>query len=201
MTRILALSLAVAALSYVAADSETSVIVPFADPQPISADILGVDAQGRTTWQLHQGAFTGTWTDPQGSFPGTATLVEGADYASYTYSVAAPEGTFVLGGVCSLNAGVQICVDVVDASDAGGLVTATQTQTAVPFGLEIGAGATGAPSAGSGGSSAAPSGKPNGSSSPAASAPSSTSTGASSRTTASGIAALAGLLIASYHLV
>ncbi|KAJ6531159.1 hypothetical protein B0H19DRAFT_1082123 [Mycena capillaripes] len=206
MTRILALSLAIAALSYVAADSETTIIVPFGDPQPISADILGVDtAQGRTTWQLRQGAFTGTWTDPQGSFPGTATLVEGADYASFTYSAATPEGTFAVGGECTIKDGVEICVasqEGGDDPDSNG--TVTETDTATPFGVQIAA--TGVPAgAGAGSSSGAaagskPTGASSGSGSPSSSAPGNTPSGSASRTSASGVAAMAGLLLA-YHFV
>ncbi|KAJ7766689.1 hypothetical protein B0H16DRAFT_1522228 [Mycena metata] len=188
-----ALWLSVIALSSIAAaDSETSVIVPFADPQPISADILGVDGQGRTTWQLHQGAFTGTWTDPQGSFPGTATLVEGADYASYTYSVSDPEG-FVLGGECSIGAGVAVCVAAESGQD--GAATATETDSVTAFGLQIAA--TAVPTSPPSGSSA--SAKNSGSTS-GASPPSNTQPSSSVRTSASNICTLAGLLLAYYLL-
>ncbi|KAF7337903.1 hypothetical protein MVEN_02013500 [Mycena venus] len=150
MSRIFAVSLAVIALSsYVAADAgETTIIVPFGDPQAISADILGVDSKGRTTWQLRQGAYTGTWTDPQGSFPGTATLVEGADYASYTYAVKDGEGDFMVAGECSIGAGnVEVCVGVQSAGTEIG--TVTETDTVTPFGVQVAA--TGVPAGGSGG--------------------------------------------------
>ncbi|KAJ7154245.1 hypothetical protein C8R46DRAFT_1119135 [Mycena filopes] len=195
MARLLTLSLAALALSLVAnADSETSVIVPFGDPQPISADILGVDTKlGRTTWQLRQGAFTGTWTDPQGSFPGTATLVEGADYASYTYAVSDSEGSFAVQGECSIKDGVAICVAAESGDD--GAATATETESVTAFGLQIAATGvpTGAPQnsgSGSPAASGAASGVP---------APSSTGTQPSAALRASsvsGVGALAGLVLA-----
>ncbi|KAJ6531585.1 hypothetical protein DFH09DRAFT_137079 [Mycena vulgaris] len=197
MSRIFAFSLAALCLNYVAA--ETTLIVPFADPQPISGDVLGVDtALGRTTWALHQGAFTGTWTDPQGSFPGTATLIEGSDYASFTYVVADMEGTITAGGECSLKDGQQICVAAADG------VTVTATESATPFGIEGGstlAGAaqvTPAPS-GSGSNSGGSAIPASGSES---SAPSSTQPSASIQVCAS--ASALGVLVAlfmAYHLV
>jgi hypothetical protein len=51
--------------------SQTSLFIPGFDPQPLSADILGVDAQGRTTWAVHAGSPTDTFNDSP--FPGTGT--------------------------------------------------------------------------------------------------------------------------------
>lgn len=50
--------------------AQTSLYIPGFDPQPISADIMGVDSEGRTTWALHKGAATGT-TDDGSDFVGT----------------------------------------------------------------------------------------------------------------------------------
>ncbi|KAJ7706951.1 hypothetical protein B0H17DRAFT_1034924 [Mycena rosella] len=190
MTRILALSLLSLALHYAAAaDTETSIIVPFGDPQAISADILGVDAKlGRTTWALRQGAYTGTWTDPQGSFPGTATLVEGADYASFTYAVAPPDG-FTVGGECSLKDGLAVCVA------AGEGTTVTETDSVTAFGVEIAQTAappvpSGSGNSGAGGASGTP---PSGTGS---GAPSSTQPSSSIRIRASTLGALVGLFMA-----
>ncbi|KAJ6531580.1 hypothetical protein DFH09DRAFT_824744, partial [Mycena vulgaris] len=153
--------------------AETSLIVPLVDPQPISAEVLGVDAAlDRTTWVLHQGAFTGTWTDPQGDFPGTATLIEGSDYASLTYLLPAEGTTVALGAECSIKDSQLICVG------AEGGTTLTDTETATPFGIQGGATLAGAaqvtpaPSASgpSSGTSATPA---------SGSAPSSTPTGSS----------------------
>ncbi|KAG5335212.1 hypothetical protein J132_09646 [Termitomyces sp. J132] len=99
--------------------AQTSLYIPGFDPQPISADILGVDAQGRTTWALHQGALTDTFEE--GSFPGTATLVEGTNDVSMTY--VAPSGLFTMGTECTLSDGLAIC----SATVSGEPVTETDT--------------------------------------------------------------------------
>lgn len=99
--------------------AQTSLFIPGFDPQPISADILGVDAQGRTTWALHQGAMTGTFSE--GGIPGTATLVEGANDVSFTY--VPPDGSFTMGRECSLSGNLAIC----SATVSGQAVTETET--------------------------------------------------------------------------
>ncbi|KAK7038194.1 hypothetical protein R3P38DRAFT_2904942 [Favolaschia claudopus] len=196
MSRILAISVAAISLfSYVVADSENTIIVPFADPQAISADILGVDSKGRTTWQLRQGAYTGTWTDPQGSFPGTATLVEGADYASFTYVVKDSEGDFAVAGECTYQDGnVQICTVARSVGTEAG--TAVETDTVTPFGVQVAA--TGAPAGpGNSASASGPSGSVPSGSSPA---PTGAPPNSSVRTSASGFGVLAALLLASYFV-
>ncbi|KAG6867609.1 hypothetical protein C0993_000550 [Termitomyces sp. T159_Od127] len=114
----LTLQVALAAFTGAVA-AQTSLFIPGFDPQPISADILGVDAQGRTTWALHQGALTDTFEDP--SFPGTATLVEGANDVSFTY--VAPSDLFTAGTECTLSDSLAICSGTVD----GEPVTETDT--------------------------------------------------------------------------
>ncbi|KAF9469414.1 hypothetical protein BDZ94DRAFT_1303886 [Collybia nuda] len=99
----LSFPLALVTLFASSALAQTSLYIPGFDPQPISADILGVDAQGRTTWALHQGARTGTFDDS--GFIGTATLVEGPNDVSFTF--AAPEFTMGIG--CSLSGDVAVC--------------------------------------------------------------------------------------------
>jgi hypothetical protein len=42
------------------AAAQTALFVPGFDPQPISADIIGVGTDGRTTYLLHPGTATGT---------------------------------------------------------------------------------------------------------------------------------------------
>ncbi|KAJ7461622.1 hypothetical protein FB451DRAFT_1404853 [Mycena latifolia] len=191
MSRLLVLSFAL--VQYATADTETSLIVPFADPQAISADVLGVDAtQGRTTWALHQGAYTGTWTDPQGSFPATATLVEGADYASFTYAVpAGPDAgdvVFTLGGKCMLDRATSVAVCVA----AGEGTTVTETDSVMAFGVEITSAVTGATGACTGANANPMSGPASGGSS----APAPTQMGAAGRVRAS-FGALVDLVAAS----
>ncbi|KAF7295616.1 hypothetical protein MIND_01101700 [Mycena indigotica] len=185
MTRVFALSLAAVAVVCAVAD-ETTLVVPFVDPQAISAKVIGVDAgQARTTYELAQGAYTGTWTDPQGSFPGTATLVEGADYASFTYVVNDREGSFTAGGVCNFANGQETCVAV--EADSAGPVTVTHTDAARPFGLQI-LPATGTPAPSQSNSSPNPaksnSGGASNTNSAGGSAPSSPSPNAANRLTA-----------------
>ncbi|KAJ7073953.1 hypothetical protein C8F01DRAFT_1360700 [Mycena amicta] len=193
MNRFLSLLLVAVAVPYVAAD-ETTLVVPFVDPQAISAKVIGVDAaQGRTTYELAQGAYTGTWTDPQGSFPGTATLVEGADYASFTYVVNDPEGSFTAGGVCNLGNGQETCVAV--EADTDGPVTVTQTDSARPFGLEIAA-ATGTPAPTDSGSDSgsASGGSASNTGTGSGSAPTSAPTGGAMRLTGTAAPALGALV-------
>ncbi|KAJ7461599.1 hypothetical protein FB451DRAFT_1404831 [Mycena latifolia] len=191
MTRVLVFSLLAFWLRYAAADSEISLFVPFVAPQALSADLLGIDtALGRTTWVLRQGAHTGTWTDAQESFPGTATLVEGTDYASFTYAFSADALT--LGGECSLGAGSAVCVALGDRT------TTTVTDSATVFGVEV---ASAAPTANS--KSDTPTSTVTGTPGPASGAgsgaPSSTQSGSSVRVLASSaLGALVSLLVAYY---
>ncbi|KAG6843809.1 hypothetical protein H0H93_016956 [Arthromyces matolae] len=97
--------------------AQTSLYIPGFDPQPISADILGVDGQGRTTWAVHQGALTGTFDEV--NFPGTATLVEGGNDAYLTYA----NSEFTMGMDCNLSGGIAIC----SATVSGEPVTETDT--------------------------------------------------------------------------
>ncbi|KAF8077599.1 hypothetical protein FPV67DRAFT_1662415 [Lyophyllum atratum] len=113
--------------------AQTSLYIPGLDPQPLIADILGVDGQGRTTWALHQGALT----DPaDGGLPGTATLVEGANDVSFTY--VPPGGAFTIGRECSLSGNLAIC----SATVSGEAVTETETADRIL----VQAGTTAAPS-------------------------------------------------------
>ncbi|KAJ7811384.1 hypothetical protein B0H14DRAFT_3755139 [Mycena olivaceomarginata] len=135
---------AIALLSYVVADSETvtSILIPDQFNSlagAIHGDILGV-AQGRTTWQLRQGALTGTWVSRLASFYGTAMLVEGTDYLYYTYAVALPD-PLIDTGECSLAGDIEACVFV--KSFQGQVATRTQTGVGTPVEIQIMA--TGAP--------------------------------------------------------
>ncbi|KAG6829584.1 hypothetical protein H0H87_010825, partial [Tephrocybe sp. NHM501043] len=98
--------------------AQTSLYIPGLDPQPLIADILGIDGQGRTTWAVHQAPLTAV---EEGGLPGTATLVEGPNDASFTY--VPPGREFTLGQECALSGGLAICSGTVDDQ----LVTATET--------------------------------------------------------------------------
>jgi hypothetical protein len=53
--------------------AETSLYLPDFDPQPISADVLGVGPDGETTYLIQAGQPTGTFStfDPEQVFPAT----------------------------------------------------------------------------------------------------------------------------------
>jgi len=109
--------------------AQTSLYIPGFDPQPLSADILGTDAQGRTTWAIHAGTPTGTFIGADDVFPGTATLVEGPNDAFFTYA-----DVVSIGARCSLSGNVAAC----SATESGSLVTETETFTRI----EVQAGTT-----------------------------------------------------------
>jgi len=54
------------------AQAQTTLFLPGFDPQPLSVDVAGVDAQGRTTYILQTGALTDTNQDY--GFIGTGSL-------------------------------------------------------------------------------------------------------------------------------
>ncbi|KAJ7578464.1 hypothetical protein C8J56DRAFT_898013 [Mycena floridula] len=98
--------------------AQISLYIPGFDAQPISADVLGVDGQGRTTWALHAGAPTNS--DDQVDFVGTATLVEGPNDATLTLV----EENITIGYVCALSAGVAKCSG---PGENGAIVTETES--------------------------------------------------------------------------
>ena len=46
--------------------AETTLYIPGFDAQAITADIEGVDDQGRTTWRIGPGVLSGTYEDAPG---------------------------------------------------------------------------------------------------------------------------------------
>ncbi|KAG7092914.1 hypothetical protein E1B28_009219 [Marasmius oreades] len=102
---------------------QTSLWIPGFDEQALSADVVGVDtAQGRTTYQIQRGASTAP-TDDESGFTGTFTLVEGADYASYSY---VQDGVSLV-VACSISGSLGLC------SGSDGSTTVTETETVQPF--------------------------------------------------------------------
>ncbi|KAJ3753414.1 hypothetical protein EV360DRAFT_53512 [Lentinula raphanica] len=136
----------------------TSLYIPGFDPQPISADIVGVDSSGHTTWDLTPLQAT---DDSEVGFAGTATLVEGSDGAHVSLVDAALSLT--LGYDCTFSSGQAICSGV----DEG--ITFTETETISSFAVALGtataAGASSPTSTGS--SSSQASGSESGSAAPA----------------------------------
>ncbi|KAJ3569914.1 hypothetical protein NP233_g4746 [Leucocoprinus birnbaumii] len=129
-----------ALLQLVAAQLQTSLILPGFEPQPFSVDVLGVDSQSsRTTWAVHNGPTDATFL-PEDAFPGVATVIEGSDYVSVNYiytDTADPNGspatnTFAL--ECTITASpVGDC----SGSVFGTQVATTQT-TFTPFPVLVG---------------------------------------------------------------
>lgn len=55
--------------------STSDLYIPGFDPQPISADMIGVGSDGRTTWALHKGNPHPTDTASYADFPGTGAYI------------------------------------------------------------------------------------------------------------------------------
>jgi len=140
---------------------QISLYVPGFDPQPLSANELGVGTDGRTTWEIQAGAATGT---EEVAFPGTATLVEGSSDAVLAYNI--PALTMSVVEACSIADGIAVCTAV-----ANGATTVVETETASGFLVQGGATAVASVTSTAGSSSATATG------------PAATSSGFSTRST------------------
>ncbi|KAI0362546.1 hypothetical protein OH77DRAFT_1388589, partial [Trametes cingulata] len=148
------------------ATAQTSLYIPGFDPQAITADVEGVDAQGRTTWRIGPGVTSGTYEDPAGII-GSATLVADATEAHLVWQNGI--ASISLSEDCVIANGAAVCSGV--ASAAGTAESFVQTESAVPFEVQAGGAGAAAPT-GSATTEAAPTG------SPAGSAPAGTRSGA-----------------------
>ncbi|KAI0632826.1 hypothetical protein C8Q77DRAFT_848840 [Trametes polyzona] len=123
----------------------TTLYIPLVDPQPITADIEGVDASGHTTWRLGPGVPSGTLTQDAGSpFP-SATLVAGPTDVHFV-AVDPTEGASAqvdCGLGRTADTPLALCT-LVDSDPAiGGVVTRTIVDQDVGgFAVQVGAGAT-----------------------------------------------------------
>lgn len=50
-------------MSAIVVTAQVTLYIPGTDPEPITADVEGVDDQGRTTWRLAPGVASGTFTE------------------------------------------------------------------------------------------------------------------------------------------
>ncbi|KAJ3560663.1 hypothetical protein NP233_g10691 [Leucocoprinus birnbaumii] len=149
----LATLVAFTAFTTVSAQGTTSLHVPGFDPQPLSADVIGVDASsGQTTWAVQAG--------PGGDFPGTVTLVEGSDYASMFYVGASPETTFTMDMGCTYQNGQAICSGTQDGQALPTETAPADTPIAVVVGSTAVANAPAATGATTGASTPAPASNP-----------------------------------------
>ncbi|KAJ7175177.1 hypothetical protein C8R43DRAFT_1230632 [Mycena crocata] len=129
LLRLLVLSAVTTTYVSAAPATPVTVILPFSHPisTQIPAEVLGVDAQGRTTYAVEVDQIDRTTTKPA-----TATFVEGAGRMGYTVSQTVGSETVVFGIDCELHDGSAICSDV---DSKGQVETATfsgaNLQTAV----------------------------------------------------------------------
>ncbi|KAI0780529.1 hypothetical protein BD413DRAFT_607818 [Trametes elegans] len=127
------------------AAAQTSLYIPGFDPQAITADVEGVDAQGRTTWRIGPGVTSGTYDDAAGII-GSATLVADATEAHLVWQNSL--AGMSLSEDCAINNGVGVCTAVASVTGATEIVTAVATETAIAFEVQAGAGTGGAASSG-----------------------------------------------------
>ncbi|KAJ7030248.1 hypothetical protein C8F04DRAFT_735001 [Mycena alexandri] len=98
-----------------AAPTEVTLLVPpffNSEPAPLTATVLGVDAQGRTTYALNQDEMQGSST----LAPVTGTMVAAADYASYTLAADVPGIAITIGFDCALQNGNAFCTGLDESS-------------------------------------------------------------------------------------
>ncbi|KAI8989817.1 hypothetical protein BD414DRAFT_485265 [Trametes punicea] len=117
-----------AALNFSRAAAQTSLYIPGFDPQPITADIEGVDAQGRTTWRIGPGVTSGTF-DQDAGIEGSVTLIADATEAQIIWANAAASMT--LSESCAIANGIALCSGFAAAAGTGESFVATET--ASPF--------------------------------------------------------------------
>ncbi|KAJ7772966.1 hypothetical protein DFH07DRAFT_802063 [Mycena maculata] len=87
-----------------AVPTTVTVVAPFGG-EPLTAEILGVDSQGRTTYVLEQDELEGSSTVALI----TGTLVEASDTMSYVLSFASASDTFYIEADCALQGGNGVC--------------------------------------------------------------------------------------------
>ncbi|GJE87048.1 hypothetical protein PsYK624_031310 [Phanerochaete sordida] len=145
--------------------AQTTLYIPDTDPQPLSADVLGVGPNGETTYLLHPGVQS-TFADDDVGLPGPATLIEGPTEVKLIYND--PSGELDLNADCTIDGTNANCVAV--AVVAG--VTTTETLAETVSGFEVQGGSTIA-----GGAAPTPASGASGASGPT-SAPSAGSSGA-----------------------
>ncbi|TCD64257.1 hypothetical protein EIP91_004326 [Steccherinum ochraceum] len=127
--------------------SQASLYIPSFDPQPVSAEAIGVDASGHTTWLIAPGQPSGSLTD-EADFIGTATMVAGPNDAEIVLS----NDFEYVSESCTISNSLANCVVVATAQ--GIISTTTLQETASPFPVQVGSSAS-QPTAGSGPSSPA----------------------------------------------
>ncbi|KAI0752158.1 hypothetical protein C8Q74DRAFT_1373938 [Fomes fomentarius] len=116
---------------YAANAAVISLYIPGAKPDVISANVLGTDDNGHTTWRLQPGVPSGTFTDAD-SAAFTATMVAGPTDA---HIVRDDPVAGHLQNDCAVSDGLAACTIIV--SDANGVMTAFATETVHPFEVQV----------------------------------------------------------------
>jgi len=111
--------------------ADISLVLPGFDPQPLSAQIVGVGADNMTTYLLVPGQATGTFSGQSPAFTGTATLVENADNVVFEYA----NSVLTVLESCSYANGIAECA--VGLGGAGG-TTWTAQDTVTPLDVQGG---------------------------------------------------------------
>ncbi|PIL24339.1 hypothetical protein GSI_14092 [Ganoderma sinense ZZ0214-1] len=148
-------TLAAIALFASLAAADTTLYIPGFDPQAITANNVGTDASGHTTWVIGPGVTSGTYEDAPG-IEHSATLVAGATDAHLVYND--PVASVSLSEDCAINGGLAVCTAVaaVEGSVESLVVTETATGFVVqgaasgPTASATGSGSSSSPTAGSG---------------------------------------------------
>ncbi|KAJ7486561.1 hypothetical protein FB451DRAFT_1534466 [Mycena latifolia] len=113
-----------------------TVVAPYGDTvTTLSAEVLGVDAAGRTTYALPQNEMQGTTVLASA----TGTLVEGADYISYTYELSG-DVAVTIGAECALTGGNAVCSDATETATLSGPLGSWVLDVAVTTGAGTGTG-------------------------------------------------------------
>ncbi|KAH9952160.1 hypothetical protein B0H21DRAFT_716023 [Amylocystis lapponica] len=113
--------------------ADVSLYIPGFDPQPVTANELGVGADGATTWLIAPGEVSGTLSDY--GFYAPATLVLGPSDANLVYID--PSYSISLSESCIIADGTAACVEAFGETGIT-TVTATNTELAAPFEVQGG---------------------------------------------------------------
>ncbi|KAF8160014.1 hypothetical protein B0H34DRAFT_426517 [Crassisporium funariophilum] len=130
--------------NFLVVSSQTTTVLPMPfqwEDQPVVADIIGQDTLGRTTYELHDGAYDATFSKQNGLL-GTVTYVLGSDYASIYY-VAGETPPITAIGECVLAGNKVGDLSTCTLSMDGSVYTSTQAIMAAT--VTIGSVAPGAP--------------------------------------------------------
>ncbi|THH23100.1 hypothetical protein EUX98_g8078 [Antrodiella citrinella] len=132
---------------------QAALYIPGFDPQPVTADFVGADSDGHTTWRIAPGQPSGSITEDGGVF-GTATLIEGPNDAEIILSD--PLDGYASESCAIGSDSIANCVLVASQSGVP-LNTQTFQDTASPFPVQ---GGTGSPAPTAGGSPSFPASAP-----------------------------------------